>query len=93
LIVLILAGLIVAWRLWAQLSKEKQELEKDSDTVKVKKQAYGILEEKIKEQIRYLEGKVDLSRSESRLLEELRESLEITEEAKIKEDQIEENNQ
>ncbi len=93
LIFLIIVASIVAWRLWVQVQKEKEAYEKEEpEVMEVKKQAYQVLEGRIKEQIDYLESKVELSRSESKLLSQLKESLEISEGAKIKKENQEQNN-
>ena len=89
LVVLILVGLLVIFFLHRQIKKEqeKKKEEQEKDTIEVKREAYEVLESRIKEQIDNLEEKVDLSRSESQLLDELRESLKVYKEARAEDEE------
>ena len=89
LVILILIGLIVVFLLHKQIKKEREEKlkEQEKDTIEVKREAYNVLENRIKEQIEHLEEKVDLSRSESQLLNELRESLKVSQEARAEDEE------
>ncbi len=85
---LILIGLIIILLLRRQIVKERKEESKENkNTIEVKREAYEILEKRIKDQIKELEEKVDLSRSESHLLKELKETLEVTQKARVEEEE------
>ncbi len=93
LTILILAGLGIIYYLKKKIAEEQRKLEEENnkETIEVKREAYNLLEKRIREQVEQLEEKVDLSRSESKLLEDLRESLKVSKEART-EDQNEEDN-
>ncbi len=59
-----------------KIKKEEKKREEKEETSKEKEDAYFILQKKVAEQIAYLEKKVDLSRSETILLKELKSALE-----------------
>lgn len=84
LIILIIIGIFIIWFLWKRVSEEKEKRKKEDSKkrVEIKQRAYNVLKEKVENQIKYLEEKVDLSRSESRLLEELKKALKASEEAR-----------
>lgn len=87
LIILILIGLLIILYLLRKIKKEKEKAkaEKAQKMKEEKLKAYNILKEKTEEQIKYLESKVDLSRSESRVLENLKKALKEAEEIKSQE--------
>ncbi len=82
LIIFILVGGFIIWFLWKKISEDKEKIKKEEvkKIIEAKQKAYNELKEKISEQIDYLEGKVDLSRSEARLLKELKATLNNKEE-------------
>ncbi len=91
---LILIGIFIIIFLRRQIDEEKRkkEEEQNKDTIEVKREAYNVLEERIKKQVEYLENKVDLSRSESKLLKDLQESLKVSQEARAEDDEEENDN-
>jgi len=91
LIILIIVGIFIIWFLWKRVSEEKEKTRKEEakKRVEIKQKAYNVLKEKIKKQIEYLEGKVDLSRSESRVLEDLKKALKASEAAREEEAETE----
>lgn len=86
LLILILLGLIVIFYLLRKIQKEREKIKKlKLQKMKEEKlRAYLILREKVQEQIKYLEGKVDLSRSETKILEALKEALKEAEKERSK---------
>ncbi len=82
LIILIIIGILIIFWLWWRIKKEKEKSKKEEVKKKEdpKEIALKILKEKVQEQIKYLEEKVDLSRSETRLLNALKEALKSAEE-------------
>ena len=87
LAILILIGLGIIFYLWRRILREKEKIkiEEAKKRKEIKLKAYTILRDSIKSQIDYLEEKVDLSRSETRILEALKKALKEAEEA-IKEE-------
>lgn len=86
LIILILLGLLIIFYLLRKIKKEREKT-KAEKAKKIKEEgekAYLILKEKIEEQIKYLESKVDLSRSEAKVLEILKKALKEAEEERYK---------
>ena len=88
LIVLIIVGLLIILYLLRKIKIEKEKIKKE----KIKKlreekmKSYKILQEKVREQIKYLESKVDLSRSETKVLEALKKALKEAEQIKSQEE-------
>lgn len=87
LAILISIGLGIIFYLGRRIIKEKEKIkiEKIKKRKEKKLKAYTILKDSIKSQIDYLEEKVDLSRSETRILEVLKKALKEAEEV-IKEE-------
>lgn len=92
LIILIIIGLLVIIYLLRKVKKEREKakIEKAKKLKEEKLKAYKILKEKIEEQIKFLESKVDLSRSETRVLENLKKALKEAEEIRSQEIENEE---
>lgn len=77
LTVLILIGLAILFYLLRKLLKEKERkrIEEEKKKKEFKLKAYSILKQGVENQIKTLEEKTDLSRSETRILEALRKAL------------------
>jgi len=74
ILILFGTGLIMFFRKKIK-DKEKKKNSSENNHEVAKKEAHNVLEEKVKEQISYLEEKTDLSRGERRVLEGLKNAL------------------
>ncbi len=91
LIILIILGIIAIIKLWQKVNKVEKDREKDlpEESISIQQkqsEALKVLKEKVKEQVEYLQEKQDLSRSEIKILNALKEALS---EAETKESQSE----
>lgn len=82
LTLLILLGLLIIFYLLRKVLKEREKarLEEEKKRKEIKLRAYLLLKEKIENQIQNLEEKIDLSRSEIRILESLKKAVKEAEE-------------
>lgn len=83
LTILIILGLIIIFYLLRRILKERERarLEEEKKRKEIKLKAYLLLKEKIENQIKALEDKIDLSRSEIRILESLKKAIKESEES------------